>query len=260
MRRGVYLLPNLFTTGGLFAGFFAIIAAIHDKPVQAAVAVLVAGLLDGLDGRIARLTNTQSDFGTQYDSLSDLISFGMAPALLIYIWSLSALREYGPFIGKVGFAAAFLYAACAALRLARFNTQVGVADKRFFQGLASPAAAGLVVTFVWTCHEFGLTGYDVTWLSLILIVTAGLLMVSNFRYYSFKTLKVGDRVPFLWALVPLGIIVLLAIDLPRHLFVMALLYVVSGPIWTLWNLRRNRLRRERSQTPPPPPGNEPPAP
>ena len=251
MRRGVYLLPNLFTTGALFAGFFAIVAAIHGKPVQAAVAVLIAGLLDGLDGRIARLTNTQSEFGTQYDSLSDLISFGLAPSLLIYTWSLSALRDYGGFVGKLGFAAAFLYAACAALRLARFNTQVGVADKRFFQGLASPASAGLMVSYVWTCHEFGITGADVVWPSLVVTVSAALLMVSNFRYFSFKTLKVSDRVPFLWALALLGIFVLLAIDLPRHMLVLASVYVLSGPIYTILTLRRSRHRRDAGKHAPP---------
>lgn len=242
-RRGVYLLPNLLTTGGLFAGFYAIVAAIHDRPVPAAIAVMVAGLLDGLDGRIARLTNTQSEFGTQYDSLSDLISFGLAPALLLYTWSLSELRDYSPFIGKLGFAAAFLYAACAALRLARFNTQVGVADKRFFQGLASPAAAGLVVSFVWSCHTFELGGADVVWLSLGIGIIAAVLMVSNFRYYSFKTLKMNDRVPFLSALVLLGIFVFLAVDLPRHLFLLLAVYVVSGPALTIWSLRRNRRSR-----------------
>lgn len=251
IRRGVYLLPNLFTTGGLFAGFFAIIAAIHDRPVQAAVAVMVAGLLDGLDGRIARLTNTQSEFGTQYDSLSDLISFGLAPALLLYTWSLSSLRDFSPFLGKLGFAAAFLYAACAALRLARFNTQVGVADKRFFQGLASPAAAGLVVSFVWSCHTFDLSGPDVVWLALAIGSTAALLMVSNFRYYSFKTLKVNDRVPFLSALILLGIFVLLAIDLPRHLFLLLVVYVVSGPVYTIWSLRRSRRGRREASRPAP---------
>lgn len=251
MRRGVYLLPNLFTTGGLFAGFFAIVAAIHGRPVSAAIAVLVAGLLDGLDGRIARLTNTQSEFGTQYDSLSDLISFGLAPALLIYVWSLQELRAIGPMAGKIGFAVAFLYAACAALRLARFNTQVGVADKRFFQGLASPAAAGLMVTYVWTCRTFGLDGGDVVWFSLAVAVTAGLLMVSNFRYYSFKTLAINDRVPFLWALALLGVFVLLAVDLPRHLFALLLVYVASGPIWTIWTLRRSRRQRREQAKPSP---------
>ncbi len=250
-RRGVYLLPNLLTTGGLFAGFYAIVSAIHDRPVHAAVAVMVAGLLDGLDGRIARLTNTQSEFGTQYDSLSDLISFGLAPALLLYTWSLSWLRDYSPFVGKLGFAVAFLYAACAALRLARFNTQVGVADKRFFQGLASPAAAGLVVSFVWSCHTFELSGSDVVWLSLAVGMLAALLMVSNFRYYSFKTLKMNDRVPFLSALVLLGIFVFLVVDLPRHLFLLLAVYVVSGPAYTIWSLRRSRRSRREGGRPTP---------
>ena len=251
MRRGVYLLPNLFTTGGLFAGFYAIIAAVHGRPVVAAIAVMVAGLLDGLDGRIARLTNTQTEFGSQYDSLSDLVSFGLAPALLIYTWSLSSLRDYGGIVAKLAFAAAFLYAACAALRLARFNTQVGVADKRFFQGLASPAAAGLVVSYVWTCREFDLAGADVAWLSLGVATVAALLMVSNFRYYSFKTLKVNDRVPFFWALVLLGLFVLLAIDLPRHLLLLLLIYTASGPVYTLWGLRHRRHQREAARHPVP---------
>ena len=249
MRRGVYLLPNLFTTGGLFAGFFAIIAAIHDKPVQAAVAVLVAGLLDGLDGRIARLTNTQSDFGAVRLAVGP-DQLGMAPALLIYIWSLAALREYRAFIGKVGFAAAFLYAACAALRLARFNTQVGVADKRFF-GRSQSRCRGLVVTFVWTCHEFGLTGGDVVWLSLLL------MQCRPADGEQFPLLQLQDAQGGRPGALPLGhwchwaSLSLLAIDLPRHLFILALLYVVSGPVWTLWNLRRNRHRRRRPQVPPP---------
>ncbi|HET7924556.1 MAG TPA: phosphatidylcholine/phosphatidylserine synthase, partial [Rhodanobacteraceae bacterium] len=159
--RGIYLLPNLFTTGAMFAGFYAIVAAIGGRYVTAAIAVFVAGILDGLDGRVARLTGTQSEFGVQYDSLSDMVSFGLAPALVLYTWSLSSLKEYGSALGKIGWAAAFIYAACAALRLARFNTQVGVADKRYFQGLASPAAAGLCMSFVWTVEDFGYNGFDV---------------------------------------------------------------------------------------------------
>src|SRR5215467_1203456 len=157
-RRGIYLLPNLFTTGALFAGFYAIIAAISLQYSHAVVAILIAGVLDGLDGRVARLTNTQSEFGVQYDSLSDMVSFGLAPALVLYTWSLSSLKEYGSAWGKIGWAAAFIYAACAALRLARFNTQVGVADKRYFQGLASPAAAGLLMSFLWVAVDVGLDG------------------------------------------------------------------------------------------------------
>ena len=157
-RRGIYLLPNLFTTGAMFSGFYAIIAGIGGHFSAAAIAVFIAALLDSMDGRVARLTGTQSDFGVQYDSLSDLVSFGLAPALVMYTWSLSSLRDYGPAWGKIGWAAAFIYAACGALRLARFNTQAGVADKRYFQGLASPAAAGLCMSFVWSMHKDGFSG------------------------------------------------------------------------------------------------------
>src|SRR5690349_18053131 len=146
---GIYLLPNLFTTAAMLAGYFAIVSACADRFTHGAVAVFIAALLDGIDGRVARLTNTQSDFGVQYDSLSDLVSFGLAPSLVMYSWALSDLKVYGPLVGKIGWAAAFVYAACAAMRLARFNTQVGIIDKRYFQGLASPAAAALLMSFVW---------------------------------------------------------------------------------------------------------------
>ena len=170
--RGIYLLPNLFTTGAMFAGFYAIVAAIGGRYSEAALAVFVAGVLDGLDGRVARLTGTQSDFGVQYDSLSDLVSFGLAPALVMYTWSLSSLTEYGSLWGKIGWAAAFIYAACAAMRLARFNTQVGVADKRYFQGLASPAAAGLCMSFVWTIEKFDMSGLEVQFITPVIAVVA----------------------------------------------------------------------------------------
>ena len=158
--RGIYLLPNLFTTGALFSGFFAIIAASQGRFEAACVAIFIAAILDGLDGRVARLTNTQSEFGVQYDSLSDLISFGMAPSLLMYHWALFSMKLDGTTLGRIGWLAAFLYAACAALRLARFNSQVGQVDKRWFIGLASPAAAGLMASFIWTCHEYGWTGEE----------------------------------------------------------------------------------------------------
>ncbi len=240
--RGIYLLPNLFTTGGLFAGFYAIIAATAGHFVDACVAVFVAALLDGLDGRIARLTNTQSEFGTQYDSLADLISFGMAPALVMYHWSLVSLRDLGPVWGKVGWTAAFLYAACAALRLARFNTQVGIVDKRWFIGLASPAAAGFVMSFIWTMTIWDRSfGVELRFLSLAVIVCAALLMVSRFRYFSFKTLPLRDRVPFVAILIALGVFVALAIDPPRVLLLILLLYTLSAP--TMWLLGRIRRRR-----------------
>ncbi|MEZ5460950.1 CDP-diacylglycerol--serine O-phosphatidyltransferase [Dokdonella sp.] len=241
--RGIYLLPNLFTTAAMFAGFYAIVASIGGRYSEAALAVFIAGVLDGLDGRVARMTGTQSDFGVQYDSLSDLVSFGVAPALVLYTWSLSSLAEYGSLWGKVGWAAAFIYAACAAMRLARFNTQVGVADKRYFQGLASPAAAGLCMSFVWTIEKFDMSGIDVQFISPVIAVVAGLLMVSNVRYFSFKSWPTSDRVPFIWIPAALLIIVALAVDPPRVLFGIAAAYVMSGPIMTLWGLRRWREQR-----------------
>ncbi len=243
-RRAVYLLPNLLTTGAMFAGFYAIIAAIGGQYVDAVVAIFIAALFDGLDGRVARLTNTQSEFGVQYDSLSDLVSFGVAPALVLYVWSLSSLKIYGPAWGKLGWAAAFIYAACGALRLARFNTQVGVADKRYFQGLAIPAAAGLVMSFVWAVQDLGWSGEDVQCITPIIAAVAGLLMVSRFRYYSFKVWTRSDKVPFYW--IPLAVLLLAAVAVKpaRVLFGIALVYALSGPILTLWELRRRRARRE----------------
>jgi CDP-diacylglycerol--serine O-phosphatidyltransferase len=242
-HRGIYLLPNLFTTGAMFAGFYAIVVSIGGDFSSAAIAVFVAALLDGMDGRVARLTNTQSEFGVQYDSLSDLISFGLAPSLVMYTWSLSALKGYGPTWGKIGWAAAFIYAACAALRLARFNTQVGVIDKRYFQGLASPAAAAVCMSFVWSMDKFGVIGEEVCFITLVMAVLVGLLMVSNFRYYSFKSLPMGDRVPFLWVLIGVLVLVPFFIDPPRVLFVVFTLYLLSGPVMTLWGRATRRRRR-----------------
>ncbi|WP_109124606.1 CDP-diacylglycerol--serine O-phosphatidyltransferase [Dyella sp. C11] len=242
-HRGIYLLPNLFTTGAMFAGFYAIVTSIGGDFSSAAIAVFVAALLDGMDGRVARLTNTQSEFGVQYDSLSDLVSFGLAPALVMYTWSLSTLKDYGPTWGKIGWAAAFIYAACAALRLARFNTQVGVIDKRYFQGLASPAAAAVCMSFVWTMDKFGVIGAEVCFITLVMAVLVGLLMVSNFRYYSFKSLPMGDRVPFLWVLIGVLVLVPFFIDPPRVLFVVFTLYLLSGPVMTLWGRATRRRRR-----------------
>ena len=249
-HRGIYLLPNLLTTGAMFAGFYAIIAAIGGQYIDAVVAIFIAGLLDGLDGRVARLTNTQSAFGVQYDSLSDLVSFGVAPGLVLYVWSLESLKAYGPAWGKVGWAAAFIFAACGALRLARFNTQVGVADKRYFQGLAIPAAAGLAMSFVWTVIDFGWTGEDVQLITPFVAVVGGLLMVSRFRYFSFKAWPRSDKVPFFWIPLTVLILVALAVKPARVLFAIALLYALSGPVLTLWGLRQNRSRRKpRSQAP-----------
>jgi CDP-diacylglycerol--serine O-phosphatidyltransferase len=237
--RGIYLLPNLFTTGGLFAGFFAIIAASQGRFEAACIAIFVAGVLDGVDGRVARLTNTQSEFGVQYDSLADLISFGMAPALVMYHWALMSMKLDGATMGKLGWLAAFLYAACAALRLARFNSQVGVVDKRWFIGLASPAAAGLMASFVWTMHDLGLQGPDLRHAALAVTITAGLLMVSRIRYNSFKGSGSGpkaDRVPFFALLIVVVVLIALAIDAPKTLLAASVLYALSGPL--LWFRRR----------------------
>jgi CDP-diacylglycerol--serine O-phosphatidyltransferase len=246
---GIYLLPNLFTTGAMFAGFYAIIASIEGRFTEAAVAVFFAAILDGMDGRVARMTGTQSAFGVQYDSLSDLVSFGLAPALVMYTWSLSTLKDFGPLWGKLGWAAAFIYAACAALRLARFNTQVGVADKRYFQGLASPAAAGVCMSFVWSIDKFGLPGSAFCFVTPVLAIVVGLLMVSRFRYSSFKSLPTGDRqrVPFVWMVGAVLLLALLILDTPRVLFVGFTLYLLSGPVWTICGLA-NRRRARRAAT------------
>ena len=239
--RGIYLLPNLFTTGGLFGGFFAIIAASQGRFGAACIAIFVAAILDGIDGRVARLTNTQSEFGVQYDSLADLISFGMAPALVMYHWSLAAMKLDGVTLGKIGWLAAFLYAACAALRLARFNSQVGQVDKRWFIGLASPAAAGLMASFVWTCHEFGLSGPELRYGALALTIIAGLLMVSRIRYSSFKGSGTGlkaERVPFFALLVAVAALIALWIDPPVTLLAASALYALSGPV--SWVRRRRQ--------------------
>ncbi|AER55177.1 putative transmembrane CDP-diacylglycerol--serine O-phosphatidyltransferase [Pseudoxanthomonas spadix BD-a59] len=244
--RGMYLLPNLFTTAGLFSGFYAIIAASNAQFVAAAIAVFIAGLMDGVDGRVARLTGTSSAFGVQYDSLADLVSFGMAPALVMYHWSLSALQLDGQTMGRVGWAVAFLYAACAALRLARFNTQAGTADKRWFIGLASPAAAGLMMSFVWAFADGELmwSGEQLRYVALAVTLVSALLMVSRIRFWSFKGTGAGgaraDRVPFLLvALIPV-VIAVLVIDLPRTLCVIAVLYALSGPV--MWAMQRRGRR------------------
>jgi CDP-diacylglycerol--serine O-phosphatidyltransferase len=248
-HRGIYLLPNLFTTGAMFAGFYAIIAGIRGDFTAAAIAVFVAGLLDSMDGRVARLTNTQSEFGVQYDSLSDLVSFGLAPSLVMYTWSLQELGAWGPMWGKIGWAAAFIYAACAALRLARFNTQVGVADKRYFQGLASPAAAGLCMAFVWSMDKDGVSGADLAFVTPLFAVIAGLLMVSRVRYFSFKAWPARDRVPFIWIIAVVLILVLLAIDTAHVLLAIFALYALSGVILTLWGVASHRRRTRRAARP-----------
>ena len=246
-RKGIYLLPNLFTTAALFAGFFAIISAIKGQFAEAATAIFIAMVLDGLDGRVARMTNTESEFGAQYDSLADMLSFGMAPALVVYLWGLSTL-------GKYGWLAAFVYTAAAALRLARFNTQVGIADKRYFQGLPSPASAAVIAGLVWVSVEHGYYGDNLTpqfrIIAAFMTALAGVLMVSNIRYHSFKELNLKDRIPFVTMLLMVAVIVLISVDPPQILFGAFLVYAFWGPIFNLVELRKRReqrLARERTQ-------------
>jgi CDP-diacylglycerol---serine O-phosphatidyltransferase len=235
-RRGIYLLPNLFTTAGLFAGFYAIIAAIRQDFDAAAIAIFVAMVMDGLDGRIARMTNTQSAFGAEYDSLSDMVAFGLAPALVIFLWALLDM-------GKFGWMIAFIYAACGALRLARFNTQIGTADKRYFQGLPSPAAAACVAGWVWLGSDRGFDPVIISNISVPLTFFAAILMVSSMRYYSFKDLDFKNRVPFIKLLALVLIFALVANDPPLVLFTAFLIYAVSGPVITLIKLRQHRSER-----------------
>jgi len=249
IHKGVFLLPNALTTGALFAGFYSIISGINGHYIAAAVAVVVAGLLDGLDGRVARLTNTQSEFGVQYDSLSDLISFGLAPALLAFNWSLSSLRELGPAAGKLGWLAAFLFVACAALRLARFNTQAASADKSYFQGLASPAAAGTLVATIWFFTDQGIPGDTVRWIIWFETVVLGLLMFSRVRYFSGKSWPKGDRIPARFLFLVVLVFVLLAIDPPTVMMLIGLIYVGSGLVVTLLGRQQWKSRRIRRSLP-----------
>jgi CDP-diacylglycerol--serine O-phosphatidyltransferase len=237
-HRGIYLLPNLFTTGAMFAGFYAITSAINGRFETAAIAMFIAMVLDGLDGRVARMTNTQSEFGVQYDSLSDMVSFGVAPAVVTYLWAFSTL-------GQVGLFAAFVHMAGGALRLARFNTQVEVADKRYFQGLPSPAAAAIVAGGLWFCVENGYDPESIKYIAVVTTITTGLLMVSNFRYSSFKEIDFKNKVPFIVAIVAMLIIGFVMAQPQRMLFLISVGYAISGPIVTLV-LRKRKLQSRKS--------------
>lgn len=240
LKKGIYLLPNLFTTAALFCGYYAIISAMNGLYEQAAIAIFIAMVLDGLDGRVARMTNTSSAFGAEFDSLSDMASFGIAPSLVIYQWSLSSLSSDGVMWGKIGWLVAFVYTASAAIRLARFNTQIGSSDKRFFQGLASPAAAAVIMGLVWVCERFGLSGESMAYPALILTLASGLFMVSRFSYYSFKDLDLRKKVPFMSLLAMVIVIVFLSIDPPTILFLIFLLYMLHGPLLSLFRKLRRR--------------------
>jgi CDP-diacylglycerol--serine O-phosphatidyltransferase len=239
-NRHIYLLPNLLTTCGLFSGFYAILAAASGHFEHACMAVFVAGLFDGVDGRVARMTGTSSEFGVQYDSLADLVSFGMAPALVMYHWALVGMKADGPLMAKLGWGAAFLYVACAALRLARFNTQVAVIDKRWFIGLNSPSSAALMMAFVWTMHEWGWSGENLRYVATAVTVACALLMVSRIRYTSFKGEKKNERVPFWVMLLIVGFLVALLVATAEVLLTVAVAYAISGPLYWLWIRARRR--------------------
>ena len=226
-RKGIYLLPNLLTTGALFGGFYAVLSGFSGNFEIAAIAIFVAMVFDGLDGRVARMTNTQSDFGVQYDSLSDMVSFGIAPAIVVYGWGLTGL-------GKVGIAAAFVYASCAALRLARFNVQSSVNSGKFFIGLPSPAAAALIAGFVWSAYSLQ-PAWFISAFTALLTAVAGLLMVSNFKYPSFKQIDLRGRVPFVVILSIVMSFVVITIDPPRILLMLALAYAFYAPVKLLWS-------------------------
>jgi CDP-diacylglycerol---serine O-phosphatidyltransferase len=241
-RRGIYLLPNLFTTGGLFAGFYAIVAAMAGHFEPAALAVFVAMIMDGLDGRIARLTHTESAFGKEYDSLSDMVSFGLAPALVIYEWALKDMANYGWGWGKLGWLGAFFYACCAALRLARFNVRVGLVDKRYFQGLPSPAAAGIVAGAVWLGVDLDIPGVALLIPAYAVTIMAGALMVSSISFYSFKDLKLHGRVPFFVIVLLVVGIMLVTLSPPEVLFLGFFLYACSGMLMASVRIYRRRRK------------------
>lgn len=242
-RRGIYILPNLFTTAALFAGFYAIVQAMNQRYEVAAVAIFIAMVLDSLDGRVARLTHTQSAFGAEYDSLSDMVSFGAAPALVVYEWALKDM-------GKLGWIAAFIYCAGAALRLARFNTNIDVVDKRYFQGLPSPAAAALIAGLVWVTIDNGISGQDVRWYACFLTIVAGVSMVSNVLFWSGKDINLRKSVPFIVVIALVMAFALVSSYPPGVLFALFVAYAASGYVMWAWRLvgrrRRQAAIRERS--------------
>ena len=237
-RRGIYLLPNLFTLTALFAGYYSIIAAHQARYVDAAIAIFVAMLFDGLDGRVARLTNSQTDFGAQLDSLSDMVSFGVAPALVCYFWSLQAL-------GKLGWLASFVYTVAVVLRLARFNVRLGN-DKRYFQGLACTPAAGIIAGFIWVATDLGLYGPNLSVFVAVIMVMTGLLMVSNIPFRSFKDIDMKGSVPFMVMVVVVLALVLIAIDPPMLLFLLFAGYGCSGPALRVWSLINKRRIKKKN--------------
>lgn len=235
-RFGIYLLPNLFTTAALFSAFYSLVASMKMQYEAAIIAIFVGMIADGLDGRIARLTNTQTAFGAEYDSLSDMVTFGVAPALLLYSWSLHQL-------GKLGWLVAFIYAAAVALRLARFNTQLETADKRYFQGLSSPTGAATIASFIWLCQQNAwMNGFFLIFTACLAVIIA-ILMVSNIRYHSFKELDFKGKVPFLYVLVLVALFAAVASDPSLVIWVASVAYAASGPLQTLMTIHRVRKQR-----------------
>ena len=245
-KRGIYILPSIFTTFALFAGFYSIVASINGDYTLAAISIMVAMLWDALDGRVARFTNTQSAFGAEYDSLSDLVSFGVAPALLVYEWSLSDL-------GRIGWLAAFIYLVCAALRLARFNTQVGTADKRYFQGLPSPASAGVIASMIWLkfwnfeYFDIGVVSFSY-YTGIAITILCGLLMVSNVRYFSFKEFDSTDKASFRFLLLTVLSLIVLLYKPNIVLFAGFFIYMLSGPIITMIGLYKKRNQKKQAKS------------
>jgi CDP-diacylglycerol--serine O-phosphatidyltransferase len=234
-RRGIYLLPNLFTTAALLSGFFAVVQGMNNEWERSCVAIFIAMILDSMDGRIARMTRTQSEFGAQYDSLSDMVSFGVAPALIMYQWAMQPL-------GRWGWIAAFVYCAGAGLRLARFNANIGIVDKRYFQGLPSPAAAGVVVGFIWIFNDFGLDPSTwVRWLALLATLFAGVSMVTNIPFYSFKDLNFRRSVPFWATLLVVVSATVISVKPPVVLFGLFVVYAISGYVLWVWKFRGRRF-------------------
>lgn len=238
-HSGIYLLPNLFTTSSLFAAFYSIVASMTGHYDSAVIAIYIGMIADGLDGRIARLTNTQSAFGAEYDSLSDMVTFGVAPSLLLYSSKLNQL-------GKTGWLIAFVYTAATALRLARFNTQVETADKRYFQGLASPAAAAFIASFVWVGYQHDWNGFFISVLTAFFALAVALLMVSNVRYYSFKDIDFHGKVPFLYVLFIVICFVAIAVNPAKVILIGSGIYILSGPINTIYRIygSRRKLRKK----------------
>lgn len=241
LRRGVYLLPNLFTLAALFSGFYGIIAGMSGNFNEAGWAIFIAGICDGLDGRIARLTNTQSAFGAEFDSLSDMVSFGMAPALIIFTYALAPL-------GQIGWAASFMFMSCAALRLARYNVQLGTVNKRFFLGLQSPVAAGVVIGIPWVGFHYGVEiTQGVSYASAFLTVLSGLFMISNYKYFSFKELNFKGTVPYMVFVLTIVLLVVIAQNPQETLWLICITYAISGPIVWVYKKQIKERRKDRDE-------------